>query len=154
MQTEADNFTLNCRIVTCIKCAKFIIKNCRQICKTYLTIWFQFPLEACLCMLRTNCSGNSKCHCIMAAPQSEYTSTRNNKHFFFSLFFTMAPSLIETNQPFYSNLIFLLREWQLSGVAQRFDLFILTFFTHCFYDAPQSVESLWVSDQPVADTST
>ena len=26
--------------------------------------------------------------------------------------------------------------------------------THCFYDAPQSVESLWVSDQPVAQTST
>ena len=26
--------------------------------------------------------------------------------------------------------------------------------THCFYDAPQSVESLWASDQPVAETST
>ena len=26
--------------------------------------------------------------------------------------------------------------------------------THCFYDAPQSVESLWASDQPVAETYT
>ena len=26
--------------------------------------------------------------------------------------------------------------------------------THCFYDAPQSVESLWASDQPVAEIST
>ena len=25
--------------------------------------------------------------------------------------------------------------------------------THCFYDAPQSVESLWASDQPVAETT-
>jgi len=28
------------------------------------------------------------------------------------------------------------------------------FLTHCFYDAPQSVESIWASDQPVAETST
>jgi len=26
--------------------------------------------------------------------------------------------------------------------------------THCSYDAPQSVESLWARDQPVAETST
>ena len=41
-----------------------------------------------------------------------------------------------------------------SGVAQRFDLFILTCFRIVFYDAPQSVESLWASDQPVAEAST
>ena len=40
-----------------------------------------------------------------------------------------------------------------SGVAQRFDLFILTCLRTVF-DAPHSVESLWVSDQPVAETST
>ena len=41
-----------------------------------------------------------------------------------------------------------------SGVAQRFDLFILTCLRIFFYDAPQPVESLWASDQPVAETST
>ena len=41
-----------------------------------------------------------------------------------------------------------------SGVAQRFDLFILTCLRIVFYDAPQSVEPLWASDQPVAETST
>ena len=35
-----------------------------------------------------------------------------------------------------------------SGVAQRFDLFILTCLRIVYYDAPQSVESLWASDQP------
>jgi len=30
----------------------------------------------------------------------------------------------------------------------------LDLLTHCFYDALQSVESLWASDQPVAETST
>jgi len=37
----------------------------------------------------------------------------------------MAPSLIETNYPFYSDLI-LVKGMVASGVAQRFDLFILT----------------------------
>ena len=42
-----------------------------------------------------------------------------------------------------------------SGVDQRFDLFILTCLRIVFfYDAPQSVESLWASDQHVAETST
>jgi len=41
-----------------------------------------------------------------------------------------------------------------SGVAQRFDLFILTCLRTVFYDAPQSVESLWASDQANAETST
>ena len=40
-----------------------------------------------------------------------------------------------------------------SGVAQRFDLFILTAYA-LFFGAPQSVESLWTSDQPVAETCT
>ena len=40
-----------------------------------------------------------------------------------------------------------------SGVAQRFDLLILTCL-RSFYDAPQLVESLWASDQSVAETST
>ena len=40
---------------------------------------------------------------------------------------TMEPSLIETNQPFYSDLIFA-KGVVVSGVAQRFDLFILTCF--------------------------
>ena len=41
-----------------------------------------------------------------------------------------------------------------SGVAQLFDLFVLTCLRIAFYDALQSVESLWASDQPVAETST
>jgi hypothetical protein len=41
-----------------------------------------------------------------------------------------------------------------SSVAQLFDLFILTCLRIVFYDAPQSVESLWASDQPVAEIST
>ena len=65
----------------------------------------------------------------------------------------MAPSLIETNLPFYSDLIFA-KGMVASDVAQRFDLFILTCLRIVFYDAPQSVESLWTSDQPVAETST
>jgi len=40
-----------------------------------------------------------------------------------------------------------------SGVAQRFDLFVLTCLRIVF-DVPQSVESLWASDQPIAETST
>jgi hypothetical protein len=43
---------------------------------------------------------------------------------FFSLSFTMAPSLIETNKPFYSDLIFI-KGIVTSGIAQRFNLFIL-----------------------------
>ena len=45
--------------------------------------------------------------------------------FSLSLNFTMAPSLIETNQPFHSDLIFA-KGMVASGVAHRFDLFILT----------------------------
>ena len=70
-----------------------------------------------------------------------------------SLFFMMAPSLIGNNQPFYADLIFA-KGMVVSGVAQRFDLFILTCLGIVFYDASQSVESLWASDQPVAETST
>ena len=40
-----------------------------------------------------------------------------------------------------------------SGVAQRFDLFILACLRTVFFGAPQSAESLWASDQPVAETS-
>ena len=40
-----------------------------------------------------------------------------------------------------------------SDVAQRFDLFFL--LAHAlFFDAPHWVESLWTSDQSVAETST
>ena len=40
-----------------------------------------------------------------------------------------------------------------SGVAQRFDLFILSCLRTVLFDAPQSAESFWTSDQPVAVTS-
>jgi hypothetical protein len=40
-----------------------------------------------------------------------------------------------------------------SGINQRLDLFIL-FAYALIFDAPQSVESLWTSDKPVAETST
>jgi hypothetical protein len=67
---QSDNSTLNCWIVTCIKCdTYFILKNCKQICKTYLKIYCQFPFEVCLCLLRINCSGSSMYHCIRAVPQ-------------------------------------------------------------------------------------
>ena len=49
----------------------------------------------------------------------------DHSNVFLSLFFTMAPSLIETNYPFYSDLIFA-KGMVDSGVAHRFDLFILT----------------------------
>ena len=39
------------------------------------------------------------------------------------------------------------------GVAQQFDLFILTCLRIAFFDAPQSAESLFTGDQPVAETS-
>ena len=64
----------------------------------------------------------------------------------------MAPSLNETKLPFYSDLIFA-KGMVASGDAQRFDLFILVCLRTVFFDAPQSAESLWASDQPVAETS-
>ena len=55
----------------------------------------------------------------------------NRWNFSLSLLVTMAPSLISTNQPFYSDLIFA-KGMVASGVAQRFDLFILTCLRNVF----------------------
>ena len=81
-----------------------------------------------------------------------FSENRAVYEFFLSLFFAMAPSLNETKLPFYSDLIFA-KGMVASGDAQRFDLFILVCLRTVFFDAPQSAESLWASDQPVAETS-
>ena len=79
-------------------------------------------------MVRTSvrpCIRPSVCrHANLRTSERHFMNFRSGS-FFSPLVFTMTPSLIETNYPFYSDLIFA-KGIVASGVAQRFDLFILT----------------------------